>query len=228
MPEDKVSIAISTRWLVGFGIAGATVGFGAAFIVGPVVDWLIGMVGDAPGPLRLAATLPTMWAIPVLAIAGLCVGVQVGRQWQKECGVTTISAEGVTVQRGGTGHHVAREEIRGVFIDGDDLVLVDHQSAELLRTATDQTLAMRLQRALDKFSYPWQGTTNPHEQEFAVWVDGRGPLDARAQALLRARQRALADKRIGAAEDARDQLRDLGITVRDRDDAQQYRVVTHG
>lgn len=38
MRDEEVSVAVSTRWLVGFGIAGAAVGFGAAFIIGPVVD----------------------------------------------------------------------------------------------------------------------------------------------------------------------------------------------
>ncbi|WP_441316566.1 CysS/YqeB C-terminal domain-containing protein [Gordonia paraffinivorans] len=45
---------------------------------------------------------------------------------------------------------------------------------------------------------------------------------------MRARQRALADKRPGAAEDARDELRNLGIAVRDRHGAQQYRVIGRG
>ena len=44
----------------------------------------------------------------------------------------------------------------------------------------------------------------------------RRPAGPRAQYLLRTRQRALVDKRSGAAEDARDQRGDLGITVRDR------------
>lgn len=164
-------------------------------------------------------------ADPGAGIAGLCVGVWVGREWQKDCGVTTISAAGVTVTRGGNEHHAAREQISGVFVDRDDLVLVDQLSAELLRTKTDQALVPRLHRAFDELDCPWQGMADPHEREFVTWVDGQCPPDARAQALLRTRQRALADNRSGAAEDARDQLRDLGIT--NRDNAQQYRVVPH-
>ena len=32
---------------------------------------LVDVFGDAPGPLRLAAALPTAWAVPVLTAAGL-------------------------------------------------------------------------------------------------------------------------------------------------------------
>lgn len=108
-----------------------------------------------------------------------------------------------------------------------ELVLVDQSTSELLRTATDQTLVARLQHAFEGLGYPWQGTTDPHENDFVTWIHGKSPLDAQARALLRARQRARTDKQSGAADDARDCLRELGIVVRDRDDAQQYRVVPH-
>lgn len=58
MTENHVAIAIPTRWIVGVRIAGAVLGFGAAFVIGPIVNWLLGLAGDAPGPLRLAAGLP--------------------------------------------------------------------------------------------------------------------------------------------------------------------------
>lgn len=227
MAEEEVTIAIPTKWIVGFGVAGATVGFGSAFVVGPIVSWLLGLIGDAPGPLRLAATLPLEWAIPALALVGLCLGIWVGREWQKDHGDTTISSEGVTIRRGGSGHHVARDQVSGVFTDGHELILIDQSTKELLRTPTDQILVTRLQQAFEGLGYPWQGTSDPLEKDFVTWIDGKDPLDARAHALLRARHRAQADKQSGSAEDARDDLRDLGIIVRDRDKAQQYRVVPH-
>lgn len=225
MAENQVAIAIPGRWIVGVRIAGAVLGVGAAFVIGPIVSWLLGLSGDAPGPLRLAAGLPLVWAIPVLTIAGLGLGFWITREWQKENGIITVSPDGVTVQRGGTGTHVGRDRISEVFSDGRDLILVDKQTNELLRAKTDKILLSRLRQAFEGLGYPWQGTTDPHEQDFVTWVDGNGLIDGRAQDLLRARQRALADKRSGAAEDAHDELRDRGIVVRDRNDAQQYRVV---
>src|SRR5699024_12397831 len=84
--------------------------------------------------------------------------------------------------------------------------------------------AGRLHAAFEAFDYPWRGTADPHENEYAAWVAGTGPLDARAHDLLRARQRALRDAQPGAADHALDELRALGISVRDRRDGQQYRV----
>lgn len=50
-------------------------------------------------------------------------------------------------------------------------------------------------------------------------------MGGRLDDLLRTRQRALTDKRMGAADDARDELRSLGVVVRDRDHKQQYREI---
>ncbi|MEV4941515.1 CysS/YqeB C-terminal domain-containing protein [Streptomyces zaomyceticus] len=58
-----------------------------------------------------------------------------------------------------------------------------------------------------------------------MWVDGTPALDESTHALLRKRRRAIADDRTGAAEEAREELRARGISVRDRGEAQQYREV---
>lgn len=223
MTEKHVSVTIPISWMAGFVVVGAAAGLGASFVIGPLVNWLLELIGDAPGPLRVAAALPPEVVIPVLCFAGMCFGIVAAREWRKDVGVTTISTDGVTVQRGAAGQHVDREQISGVFVDGHDLVLVDHQTRELLRSKSDPTLAGRLQHGFERFDYPWQGGTDPHESEYVTWIDGKGPVDARAHALLRARQRALADAQLGAAQNARDELRALGISVRDRDHAQQYR-----
>lgn len=225
MNDQAISVSIPTRWVVGFHVAGAAVGFGAAFVVGPLVHWLLGMIGDAPGPLRLAALLPTMWAIPVLTLVGLIAGHLFASSWQKENGSFTITPEGVTHHHEGTGEHVSRSRIEGVFTDGRDLVLVDGRSAELLRTKADDVLFTGLKDAFEQHGYPWLGTSDPREEAFTSWIDGAGSLPDGAHELLRTRRRLLADKQTGGAEEVRDKLRNLGVMVRDRDDAQQYRVV---
>lgn len=64
MTENETTITIPRRWIVGFCVAGAVVGFGAAFAVGPFVEWLLSLAGDAPGPLRIAARLPLVGRSP--------------------------------------------------------------------------------------------------------------------------------------------------------------------
>ncbi|TYQ14523.1 UNVERIFIED_ORG: hypothetical protein L601_000100002600 [Gordonia westfalica J30] len=224
MAEDTVSVSIPRRWVIGTQLGGAVLGCGAAFVVGPLVTWLLGLAGDAPGPLRLAAGLPLVWAIPVLTLAGVGVGFWVAREWQKENGTITITREGVTVRRAGSNRHVTRERICAVFTDGRELILTDSATNELLRVKTDKVLVDRLRDAFERLDYSWHGTQDPYDHAFATWVDGSDQLGPHIHGLLRARQRALVDELPGAAENARDELRNLGIAVRDRHGAQQYRI----
>ncbi|GAC50462.1 YqeB family protein [Gordonia aichiensis] len=224
MAESTIDVSISQRWVIGMSLAGAVLGCGAAFLVGPLVNWLLGLAGDAPGPLRLAAGLPLIWAIPILTLAGCFTGLWFGREWQKENGTITITVEGMTVHRAGSIRHVARERIGGAFTDGHDLVVTDTATNELLRVTTDRVLVDRLRGAFERLDYPWHGTRDPYDDAFAAWVDGSGLLDAHTHDLFRARERALADDLPGTAENARDELRDLGIAVRARGGGQQYRL----
>lgn len=228
MTEHTETIEIPSRWTTGIHVAGAVLGFAAAFVVGPLAHWLLGLAGTAPGPLRLAASLPTMWAIPILTVAGLIAGHVIASEWQKENGATTVAPEGMTVTRGDESSYVPRDQIDGVFTDGHDLVVVDGHTRELLRVKTDDVLISRLHAALERHGYPWRGISDPHEDAFTTWVDGGEQLTPAAHELLRARQRALSDKRPGAAQDARDELQKIGVVVRDRKNTQQYRVVPSG
>ncbi len=225
MTENETTITIPRRWIVGFCVAGAVVGFGAAFAVGPFVEWLLSLAGDAPGPLRIAARLPLVWAIPVLTLLGAGVGYWITREWRKDVSVVTVSGGGVTIESGATSQLIDRARIGGVFTDGKDLVVTDSRTHELSRTKTDTVLTVRLQHAFERLGYPWQGKTDPYENAYVTWVDGANGVDGRVDDLLRTRQRALTDKRMGAAEDARDELRSLGVVVRDRNQKQQYREI---
>ncbi|AXK87897.1 hypothetical protein SAMN05421776_106162 [Nocardia farcinica] len=225
MVEERTTVTLPNAWIVGICVAGAAAGLGAAFLVDPAVSGLLSLVGDAPGPLRLAAGLPLMWAIPVLTLAGLGVGIWIVRHWRTDVGVVEVAKTGVTVEREGVRRLIDRDRIAGVFTDGRDLVITDGRGGEVSRTRTDRVLVKRLRQAFEGFGYPWQGEVDPYERAYRTWVDGSGDLDSRAHGLLRARGRALADRRTGAADDALDELRALGVAVRDRDNKQQYRVI---
>jgi hypothetical protein len=125
MTDTETTITIPRSWIIGFCVGGAAVGFGAAFVVGPLVEWLISIADGAPGPLRIAARLPLAWAIPVLTLAGAAVGFWLTREWRKEVSVVTVSASGVTIESGSTRQHVDRQRIGGIFTDGKDLIVTD-------------------------------------------------------------------------------------------------------
>ncbi|MCX4985453.1 hypothetical protein [Streptomyces sp. NBC_00572] len=223
--EPPVTVRLPEAWLWGVILVGAGLGAGAAFAVGPVADWIIRIFDGVPGPLKLAAALPLVWAVPALTLAGALAGAWVAGVWRAENPVVEVGADSIVVHDGGGGRHVERARLAEVFTDGHDLVLRGADGGEHVRTRVDSGLAGRLRSAFEQHGYPWSGTVEPHESAYTVWVDGTPDLDESTHALLRKRRRAIADDRTGAADEAREELQARGISVRDRGKAQQYRTV---
>jgi hypothetical protein len=223
--RQSVTIKMPVVWLWLIVVVGAGLGCGAGFGVGPLVRWLIDLTGSAPAPLRIAAKLRTVWAVPVLTLVGTAAGLWLASVARQESPVVTIEADHVAVHKADSGLHLhlRHERIGAVFTDGRDLVVLDLGQAELARVPAGDLSTEQLAEACGRFGYPWRGTADPREAEFVPWVDGAPGLDEAGHALLRSRKRALADKRPGAAEEALDNLRAAGITVRDRQGVQQYR-----
>lgn len=227
-PETATTVAIRTRWTLIFPLVGAIIGAIAAFIIGPAVAWLLNLIGDAPGPLRLAALLPLAWAIPVLIIIGAVAGFIFLAQWHEEAGKVLLDARGITVDRKHGKQLVTRGNIHEVFTDGHDLVIIGTADRELLRATIDDELAVQLAAALGQHSYPYLGDRDPREDDFVAWVDGEEVLEAETESLLRDRHRAKLDEKPGRQQELSELLTRRDIAVRDRGEEQQYRVTGTG
>jgi hypothetical protein len=223
MIERSVTVRMPAIWLWLIRVGGAVLGCALGFVVGPFVRWLMGLIGEAPGPLWLAAQLPTVWAVPALTVAGTVAGAWVAMQARRQSPVVTVDRDHVLLQDGTFACQLGRERVGAVFTDGRELVVLDDAAGELARIRAADLPTGRLRGAFERFGYPWRGTADPREAEFVRWVDGTPDLEPAIHALLRARKRAIDDKLPGAADNVLDELRASGVAVRDRGGVQQYR-----
>jgi hypothetical protein len=221
-----VSLRMSTGVLWFLRIAATAVGVALGFGVKPLTQWLVGMFDSAPGPLRAAAALPTAVAVPVLAVVGVVAGAWLAHVALKESLKLTVTTRHVRLDQNAAERHIPREQIAEVFLDAKkDLVLLDARTTELARNKATDLNADDIAKAFTGLRYPWRGTTDPYETSFQSWVDGHPDLTETRNQLLRDRARALTDKKTGAAAEFADRLQAAGVVVRDRDGAQQYRLV---
>ncbi|ONI86663.1 hypothetical protein ALI22I_23815 [Saccharothrix sp. ALI-22-I] len=214
--HDAVTVRMSAIWLWLLRAGGTALGCGAAFATAPLANWLLELTGSAPAPLRIAAQLPTAWAVPVLTLLGAATGTWLASTALRQSPVVTVHRDHIAVHEDGSALHLRRDRTGAVFTDGRDLVVLDHDTDELARVRATDLPTGGLREAFVRFGYPWRGTADPHEAQFTRWVDGTPDLDEAAHTLLRVRHRALVDKKAGAAADALDGLRARGIAVRDR------------
>lgn len=221
--HHTATVRMPTTWLWLLRLGGAALGCAAAFGTPPLANWLLDLTGSAPAPLRIAAQLPTTWAVPVLTLLGAATGTWLAATARRESPVVTVHRDHIAVHHDDTALHLRRDRTTAVFTDGRDLVVLDHDGGEIARVQATDLPTRGLREAFERFDYPWRGTTDPHEADFTRWIDGTPDLDPATHTLLRTRHRALADKKPGAAAEALDELRAKGIAVRDRNGTQQYR-----
>lgn len=222
---EPQTVRVPATYTVVFTVIGLVVGLLAAVVVGPVVGWLLGLIGDAPGPLRLAAELPFAWALPVLGVLGAVGGFLIAANWTEEAGTVEVTDRGVTVRTKDADRFIGADRIDRIVTAEKELVILDGDSREIYRARIEDEMLPGLRDALASAGYPEPLTADPFAGDFTTWTDGDGALGEDAEALLRSRRRALADDKPGAAEEALDALRERGVMVRDRDGRQQFRQV---
>ncbi|MDA3644938.1 hypothetical protein LZ318_03850 [Saccharopolyspora indica] len=221
--QSTTTLRLQSSVLWALVIGCGALGLGLGFLVKPLVNWIVELIGEAPGPLLLAAELPTVWAVPVLAVVGLLAGAWLAAEAKKEALEVTVDPAGVHLKQDGAERYLQRDRIDAVFQDGKELVFLDATTRQLARHKSSDLSKAQVREAFERCGYPWAGAADPHENEFRKWLDGQPGLDEEANGLLRARSRALTDKQRGAAADLADQLQAIGVVLRDRDNTQQYR-----
>ncbi|ADG77446.1 putative protein OS=Tsukamurella paurometabola (strain ATCC 8368 / DSM / CCUG 35730 /CIP 100753 / JCM 10117 / KCTC 9821 / NBRC 16120 / NCIMB 702349/ NCTC 13040) OX=521096 GN=Tpau_0810 PE=4 SV=1 [Tsukamurella paurometabola] len=216
--------ALQAAVVIATTAAGAVLGL----IVRGLVSWLERTVDGSPGPLRIAAQLPTGVAVGVLAIAGLIGGFVLLGMWQNEVARLTVASDHLEVEAGGHRRWIDADEVGEVFLGrGGELTILDRRGGLLAAASTDGVPTGRIARALGDAGYPWRGNADPYEGDYTRFVQGRGDAAPDVADLLRERAVARAEKRGPTAHDLRLRLGERGVVVRDNGDEQEFRLARH-
>jgi hypothetical protein len=187
-----------------------------------VAGWVASLAwAPFQGPFKLVASIPepqaTIGALVVGAVAGLVLALLAAMERL----TVTVSDDQVAVARGESTREIKRASLGAVFRDGKQLVLLGRATDELAREACDLDDG-QLANAFLIHGYPWVNG-DPHKDEYRRWVEDTPDLPVGANALFKARAKAL-DK--GDADDAaqlRAELAKLGIVVREEKKRQYWR-----
>ncbi|WP_117215432.1 YqeB family protein [Allorhizocola rhizosphaerae] len=206
-------------WL-GFPIAGALLGY----LLKLVSRWIVGLEW-APwqGPFKLLTKMHEPWFTIVPVAVGVVAGLVLALlAWEDSLRVS-VSRESVGLRRGDKERELSAAAVRGVFVDGKELVLLGASGEELAREKSDLDGGL-LREAFGAHGFAWLDG-DPFAGRYRRWVEGDPALSGSANAVLKARASAL-DK--GHKEDAaelREELVKLGVVVRDVGKKQWWRVI---
>ena len=205
------------------------VGAGAGWLLKSVAGWVASLPwAPLQGPFVLVDRLVASFGEPQATIGALALGAVAGLVLSfiaaEERLTVTVSHDRATTTRGESSREIGRASVGAVFLDGKHLVLLGRTGEELAREASDLD-ADRLQAAFLTHGYPWLSGGDPYGNEYRLWVEDTPDLPAGADALLKARARALA-KGADGKDDAAElhaELAKLGIVVRDEKKRQYWR-----
>jgi hypothetical protein len=195
---------------VGFPLVGAALGL----VLKLIAEWVATLTwAPLQGPFELIASIREPYAWMGALVVGGVAGLAFSYLAAKDSLAVTVSGEGVAFDRGGTAREVPRVGLTAVFLDGKQLVLLGSRTEELARERSDLS-RRELREAFVAQGYPWLDE-DPHRAEFRRWVPDLPGLPAGADALLKARAKALAKWDGNDAAELRAELVRLGVVVRD-------------
>ena len=225
-PGQSETVVKTSAWLAnlfwfGLPLLGALLGWGvraaAAWVT--TLPW-----APFQGPGELIASIPAPWATVAMLLVGAVGGLVLAFLAMMESLEVVVADDRVTLKRGDVTQSIKRDLIHAAFLDGDQLILLGRSTEELARSVDSFELGeKRLGSAFRAHGYAWLDGGDPHKDEYRRWVEDLPDIPGAANALLKARARALSK---GDEEDAaqlRAELAKLGIMLRDEKKRQFWR-----
>ncbi|GAB4057354.1 YqeB family protein [Catellatospora paridis] len=218
-------LRVSTRRVAGLWATCVVIGAGLGWALRAVSEWAASVDGM---PLRdwvsVLAKVPDPYGTVLCLLLGVGFGAEVARRTLKDSVAVSVQQDRVIWRAGSKSRRIARAEISAVYLDGvDDLVFLGTDTGELAR-ANNNLNEDAVKQTFLRHGYPFFDA-DPHLEQFMRWVEDLPELSATANALLKARQKALADNAADDAAELRADLAKLGVIVRQNDDRQFYRLV---
>jgi hypothetical protein len=224
---DEQTVAVAEpRWVwVLVWLAFPGIGAGAGWGLYRMSGWLASLPWAPKQRLfQLLARTDDGPTVMVAMGVGAGAGLLLAAIAQSERLTVLVAPDQVTLIRAGRPEQrIGRQLVGSVFAEGKHVVLLTPDGGHLAREPNGLEVTA-LKGAFERYGYPWRDG-DPDESRFRLWVPGLPGLPAAADALLSARQRALAGSRKAEVAELRDELGRVGIVVRERGGRQYVRSV---
>jgi hypothetical protein len=217
------TVVSAPAWTLPVGFVGLpALGVGAGFLLKAIAGWVVALPwAPFQGPFEALERIPEPYSSIGMPIVGGLAGFVLAVLIAWDLAKLTVTDEEVAISRAGEERRFARAAVGAAFLDGKHLVLLGRKGEELARESVDLDKA-RLTDAFAGHGFPWR-EGDPYEADFRMWVDDSDGLPAGANALLRARERAVDHGDKSYANEIRSELAKLGVVVRDGNKRQYWR-----
>jgi hypothetical protein len=210
-------------WVTGMLWIGLPVsGIGLGWLGQAIAGWVAGLpAAPFQGPFKVVAAIPQPYALIGALVVGGLAGLVLAFLVHLDSLTVTITADEICLVRDEDVQEFPRSSIRALFLDQKELILLGRDGTELGREKHDIDPG-RLAAAFRAYGFPWHDN-DPYDVSYRRWVNDTPGIPAAANALLKARGRALAKGDSDDMKQLREELARLNVVVRDRDKRQFWR-----
>lgn len=219
--SDPAVLGLSSADRVVLLVGGPVLGLGIGLLLPPVSKWISKAPLPFLGIFQMIASFPTIGAVGVCVVLGFLVGLGLSVSAIKSSLTVTIADDRIELKRDGEVRTVTRSTVETVFAEGRTLVVLDRESRQVVRD-TPEAKAARMARAFRAHGYPW-ADADPYGELYRAWVPDIPDLPAAVNALLAARAVALRKRVARDLASLRDEVEELGFTVREDGSRQFWR-----
>lgn len=224
--QQKTVVGLSaTTGIILYGVFGA-VRLVIGYFLPRIAAWAVTLPWlPFEGLIKLINSFNGPWLTIIMAVLGLIAGLVIAYIAIKESLIITITDQEVQLKKDENTQTIALKDIDTVFFDGKQLVILGISGFELAREKNDES-AIQVAKAFKKHGYPFSSEGGPFKDEYIRWVLDTPDISLAANALMRAREKALQKKEAEDIKDLRNELAKLGYIVRDEGTRQYWRRVS--
>lgn len=220
--RDATVLAFSPAERALVMIGPAALGIALAVLLPILSRWLVDVGFPVLGVVwRVIAAVDDWWEVAIqaaiFAVAGALFSVEILRRSAR----VTIGAGEVSLRTGDREVTVPRAEIDSVFMERNELIILDRESRQTFR-GESQADPGPLRTTFLEYGYPWRDD-DPFTDLYRPWVPESGELPVAVEAVLSARALAVRKKAGEEAAQLRGSLEKLGYAIRDDGDRQLWR-----
>ncbi|MFB6392226.1 hypothetical protein [Polymorphospora lycopeni] len=194
-------------------------GFGLPPLARWALSWEVGLpMGFV---FRLFAGIDRPWEIAVNMAIWLAVVAGIALTTMTESLKLTVGDTELRIERGEEKWTIPRADVAAVFVDGTKVVVLDHESRQLLYE-THEAAPTVIADAFRGHGYPWRDT-DPFTDLYRPWHVHTADLPPAVHDLLAIRASALKKKAHKEVRDLRGAILKLDYAVRDEGTQQYWR-----
>ncbi|WP_409340705.1 DUF308 domain-containing protein [Paenibacillus sp. MBLB4367] len=204
------------------GVVPPVVGLVLGWFIPAIAEWAVSLPWvPFKGLFELIVSFQGVWVIFLTTCIGFFAGLALTYYVFRESLVVYLSDEDVRLHISGAEQSFGREEVSVAFLDGKQLVLIGQADQELYREK-HESKNDKVAEAFRQHGYYWS-QADPFKDAYRRWVPDMPDLTPGANALLKAREKALQKDEKEDVNDLKRELAKLGIAVREEGKRQYWR-----